>query len=98
MSGPEVVLDAVSKRFAAERRGQAPHAALDRVSLAVDRGEVVVVVGPSGCGKSTALRIVAGLEVPDEGGVSIAGRAMAGVPPRSATWPWCFRGTRSTRT
>ena len=40
-----------------------------------DRGEFVAVMGPSGCGKSTLLNIVAGLDVPDEGEVLVAGRA-----------------------
>jgi multiple sugar transport system ATP-binding protein len=92
MSGPEVALDGVSKRFAPERRGEAPHAALDRVTLTVERGEFVVVVGPSGCGKSTALRIVAGLEQPDEGTVTIGGRPMNGVPPQERDVAMVFQG------
>jgi multiple sugar transport system ATP-binding protein len=86
MAEPEIFLDCVSKRFS----GGAP--ALDRVTLAADRGELLVVVGPSGCGKSTTLRLVAGLEEPDEGTVSIAGRAMRGVPPQERDVAMVFQG------
>ncbi|MCP3855132.1 MAG: ABC transporter ATP-binding protein [Actinomycetia bacterium] len=47
------------------------HRALDSVSLAVDRREVVTVLGPSGSGKSTLLRVVAGLQEPDRGTVGL---------------------------
>ncbi len=59
--------------------------AVDGVSLAVFRGEVMCLLGPSGCGKTTVLRIAAGLEVPQGGRVAIEGRTVAGdgasVPP-----------------
>ncbi len=89
---PEVRLEGVGKRFAgATSSGGAP-AALDRVTLAVEAGEIVVVVGPSGCGKSTLLRIVAGLEEPDVGTVSIAGRSMKGVAPQDRDVAMVFQG------
>lgn len=101
MDAPEILLDGVTKRFAlsetgagkpsGQRRQVAP-AALDRVTLAVARGEIVVVVGPSGCGKSTTLRIVAGLEDPDAGSVAIAGRSMAGVAPQDRDVAMVFQG------
>lgn len=47
--------------------------ALDSVSIALDRGETVVILGPSGCGKTTLLRLVAGLEAPDRGEIVIDG-------------------------
>jgi ABC-type Fe3+/spermidine/putrescine transport system ATPase subunit len=50
----------VTKRFGAA-------AAVDHLSLSVQAGEVFTLLGPSGCGKSTTLRMVAGLERPDEG-------------------------------
>lgn len=61
-----------------------PVRAVDRVSLAVARGEIVVLLGPSGCGKTTTLRLIAGLEAPDEGRVAIGGAVVsspAGVVP-----------------
>ncbi len=45
--------------------------AIDDVGFSMDEGEVVTLLGPSGCGKTTLLRCVAGLEQPDDGGISI---------------------------
>jgi multiple sugar transport system ATP-binding protein len=56
--------------------------ALDGFDLGVAQGELVTVVGPSGCGKSTLLRLVAGLEEPDGGSVSLDGKSLDGLPPR----------------
>ena len=57
----------LSKRFGAL-------VAVDDVSLAVGEGHTLALLGPSGCGKTTILRCIAGLETPDQGHVSIAGR------------------------
>ncbi|MBI2993722.1 MAG: ABC transporter ATP-binding protein [Gammaproteobacteria bacterium] len=51
--------------------------AVDSVSTSIQRGERVVILGPSGCGKTTLLRLVAGLEVPDSGTLSIDGQPVA---------------------
>ena len=56
--------------------------AVDAVDIDVRRGEFLAVLGPSGCGKTTLLRLVAGFEQPDAGGIEIGGRAVVG--PR--TW------------
>ena len=48
--------------------------ALDSLNLEVETGEFIALVGPSGCGKTTLLRILAGLEEPDIGGIWIDGR------------------------
>lgn len=52
--------------------------ALRNVSFEQAKGEVVALLGPSGCGKSTLLRIVAGLEKPTQGVVSVADRRVVG--------------------
>jgi iron(III) transport system ATP-binding protein len=52
--------------------------AVDGVDLDVRRGEFLGVLGPSGCGKTTLLRLIAGFERPDGGGVEIDGRAVTG--------------------
>lgn len=51
--------------------------ALDGVSLTVGPGESLAITGPSGCGKSTLLGLIAGLDVPSEGSVSLADRAIS---------------------
>jgi putative ABC transport system ATP-binding protein len=64
-----IELGEVTKRYAA---GGAP--ALDHVSLDVAAGEAVAVMGPSGSGKSTLLNVVAGLDKPTSGTVTVAGQ------------------------
>jgi putative ABC transport system ATP-binding protein len=59
----------VTKRYAG---GSPP--ALDRVSLAVTAGEAVAVMGPSGSGKSTLLNLLAGLDRPASGSITVAGQ------------------------
>jgi sulfate/thiosulfate transport system ATP-binding protein len=65
----------VSKRFGGFQ-------ALDGVSLEVADGSLTALLGPSGSGKSTLLRVISGLETPDSGTVSIAGRDATRVPPQ----------------
>ena len=72
MSDTVLRLEGVSKSY-----GSVP--AVDRASLAVERGEVFTLLGPSGCGKTTTLRLVAGLEDPDSGDISLRGRLVASV-------------------
>lgn len=55
-------------------------AAVDRISFSIARGELVTFLGPSGCGKTTSLRLIAGLELPTEGRVKIAGRDVSRDP------------------
>ncbi len=54
---------------------------LEGVSAVVPDGSFVVIVGPSGCGKSTLLRMIAGLEQPDRGAISIGGRDVVNLEP-----------------
>ncbi len=55
--------------------------ALDHVSFQARTGRVLTLLGPSGCGKSTLLRIVAGLETPSEGTLSLDGSRLDTLPP-----------------
>lgn len=55
--------------------------ALSDVSIAIEEGELLVIVGPSGCGKSTLLRILSGLATPTTGTVRLAGQDVTHVPP-----------------
>ena len=52
---------------------------LENVNLAVERGEFISIVGFMGCGKSTFLNIVAGLQSPDKGRVTVGGDVVRGV-------------------
>lgn len=70
----EVELQNVSKRFG-------DMAAVESVTLGVQRGEFLTLLGPSGCGKTTLLRMIAGFETPDTGRVTLGGRDVTDVPP-----------------
>ena len=61
-------------------KGQKP--AVDDFTFEVKPGEFLVLVGPSGCGKSTTLRMVAGLELPTSGRISIGARDVTNLPPK----------------
>ena len=67
-------IDGASKRFGAT-------AAVDDVSLTVERGAFYALLGPSGCGKTTLLRMIAGFETPDSGRIVIDGIDVTGLPP-----------------
>ena len=58
------------------------HMALDRVSLAVNRGEFAFLVGPTGCGKSTLIKMLIRELSATEGSVSIAGRDIGALPEK----------------
>ena len=56
-------------------------AVLDNISLVISKGEFITLLGSSGCGKTTTLRIIAGLEQPDEGSVWLDDREVTGMEP-----------------
>ena len=69
--------------------------ALRDVTFSVEQGEFVALVGPSGCGKSTLLGVIAGLERPDSGTVTVCGEAVQGptrrvgfMPQQDQLFPW----------
>lgn len=70
VSTAHVTTTNVSNRFGS-------HQALDDVFLEIATGEAIVILGPSGCGKTTRLRLIAGLDAPDSGGIWLS---------HAATW------------
>jgi multiple sugar transport system ATP-binding protein len=71
----KVVLENVSKQFGTVQ-------AVKDFNLTVKDKEFAILVGPSGCGKSTALRMIAGLEEPNTGTISIGDRVVNDLPPK----------------
>ena len=59
--------------------------ALNGVSLAIARGEMVAIMGPSGCGKTTLLNCLSGLDAVDEGDVLIEGTSLKSMSDRERT-------------
>ncbi|GLY02089.1 MULTISPECIES: ABC transporter ATP-binding protein [Actinoplanes] len=95
MSAEAIRVDRVRRVYPVGARGSL--VALDDVDLTVAAGTFVSVIGPSGCGKSTLLRVIAGLEDPDAGAVSVCGNTPAQaaaakmlglVPQTPALLPW----------
>jgi spermidine/putrescine transport system ATP-binding protein len=71
----DVELLGISKMYGAAT------AAVQNISLRVERGTFLSLLGPSGCGKTTTLRLIAGFEQPTTGRVLIRGQDVAGLPP-----------------
>ena len=67
-----IALESVTKQFDGKRRV----VALDRVTLAIDAGDMVSIIGPSGSGKSTLLNLMGGLDRPTSGTVSVDGAGL----------------------
>jgi spermidine/putrescine transport system ATP-binding protein len=76
MGGAEtdIYLEGISKRFG-------DTVAVDRLTLAIERGAFFALLGPSGCGKTTTLRIIGGFEDPTEGRVHLGGVDVTDRPP-----------------
>ncbi|MBB5510345.1 ABC transporter ATP-binding protein [Paraburkholderia atlantica] len=80
----EIRLDGVTKRFG-------DIVAVDNVSFDVKEGEFVVLLGPSGAGKTTTLRLIAGLERPDEGEIFIDSAAAKDMHPADRDVAFVFQ-------
>lgn len=79
-----VHVDNVAKRW----NGQL---GVENISLAIPRGAFVALLGPSGCGKSTTLRLLSGLELPDEGQIIIDGRDVTKAAPSERNLSMVFQ-------
>lgn len=73
---PEVELKNVLKTYDKGRI-----TAVDHVNLTIHDKEYLTLLGPSGCGKTTTLRMIAGLQLPDEGEIFIGERQVSNLPP-----------------
>jgi molybdate transport system ATP-binding protein len=93
MSAAKLRLQGIGKRF--DATDATPTVAVTDFTLDIAQGEFLVIVGPSGCGKTTVLNVLAGLEQPSEGKVTLDGRAIHGPGPERgvmfqdyALFPW----------
>lgn len=84
----ELIVNNLSKRFGEKL-------ILDRLSLSIESGEFISLVGSSGSGKSTILRLIAGLEHPSSGSISVDGTPVSGPGPdrgmvfqKYSLYPW----------
>ena len=78
---PYLSIRNVSKTFATSKGA---YTAIASASLEIQRGEFVTIIGHSGCGKSTLLNMVAGLERPSSGSVTLDGREITEPGPDRA--------------
>ncbi len=72
--------------------------AVDEMSLDIPDREFVVFLGPSGCGKTTTMRMIAGLEDPTSGTITIGDRVVNDLEPKDRDVAMVFRTTVSIRT
>ncbi|NHI17624.1 methionine ABC transporter ATP-binding protein [Microbacterium excoecariae] len=77
-----ITLTDVTKTYPPARRGATPVAAVEGVSLAIERGDVFGVIGYSGAGKSTLVRLINGLEPVTSGSIEIDGVEITALPER----------------
>ena len=78
LDAPRLVVQSLSRSYGGQK-------VVSDLSLVVEAGQVTCLLGPSGCGKSTTLRMIAGVEMPDQGRILIDGVEVFG--PTTATPP-----------
>jgi putative ABC transport system ATP-binding protein len=78
----EIQLKGLSRRF---HEGAREHVVLDGIDLDIRRGETVALRGRSGSGKSTLLNLIAAIDAPDAGSVTVAGIDLTGLSERERT-------------
>ncbi len=75
-----IKLDGISKIYI-DPKTKKDFYAVNKVSLDIEPGSFVTLLGPSGCGKTTTLRMIAGFESPDEGGIWLGGEKIDALTP-----------------
>ncbi|MCD6673219.1 MAG: ABC transporter ATP-binding protein [Burkholderiaceae bacterium] len=90
-----IKVERVEKVWPPHQTRSSPLTALSDVNLQIERGQFIVLLGPSGCGKSTLLRMIAGLDVPTAGRITLNEVPIAGPGPERgmifqdyALFPW----------
>ncbi len=78
-------------RFSGVRKSYKGFEAVKGIDLDIGRGEFVAIMGPSGCGKTTTLRMLAGLETPTEGTITIDGQVMNNVAVHERDTPMVWQ-------
>ncbi len=90
MVDTQLAVTQVNKYY--QRRGKPPVHAVRSLDMSVGKGEIVALLGSSGCGKTSTLRMVAGFEEVSSGGISLAGRPIAELPPARRNVAMAFEG------
>ena len=80
MNNPLITFEGVAKRFG-------DFVAVKQLDLSINAGEFIAIMGPSGCGKTTTLRMLAGLDQPSQGIITIDGERMNNVRPHQRDTP-----------
>jgi putative spermidine/putrescine transport system ATP-binding protein len=80
-----LVLEGLSKRYG-------DHWVVRDVTLAIEQGELVVLLGPSGCGKTTTLRMIGGFVEPTAGRIQLGPRNISALPPYRRNTGLVFQG------
>ncbi|MEK7439769.1 MAG: ABC transporter ATP-binding protein, partial [Chloroflexota bacterium] len=86
-----LTLDHITKKFPPRGRQGEVAAAVNDISLNIEKGQLVTLLGPSGCGKTTTLRLVAGFEFPTSGYITLDGAHLEDVPPNRRNMAMVFQ-------
>ncbi len=75
----KIELEKVTKTYNKSKEDN--HIVLKDISFSIDDGDFVIILGESGCGKTTLLNMLAGLELPTSGKISVGGEEIKGIHP-----------------
>ncbi|GGH23074.1 putative 2-aminoethylphosphonate ABC transporter ATP-binding protein [Paenibacillus segetis] len=84
MSHTYLSIQGISKTFG-------KFSALEPITIDIHKNEFVCLLGPSGCGKTTLLRIIAGLEQPEDGRITVGGKDITSLPPSKRNFGMMFQ-------